>query len=82
MRKKIKGKCSFIQKNGDKENIKSWSVNMAGKMLYPSKFWNQALGDVPLSTEDTLQEDFLMKQVARSWKRLCQEMSPFQWKGT
>ena len=47
-------------------------------MLYPSKFGNQALGDVPLSREDTLQEDFLMKQVARSWKLLCQEMSPFQ----
>ena len=47
-------------------------------MLYPSKFGNQALGDVPLSREDTLQEDFLMKQVARSWKLLCQETSPFQ----
>ena len=65
MRKKIKGKCSFSQKNGDKENIKSSSVNRGGKMLYPSKFWNQALGDVPLSTENTLQADFLIKQVAR-----------------
>lgn len=47
-------------------------------MLYPSKFWKQALGDVSLSTEGTLQEDFLIKQVARLWELLCQEMSPFQ----
>lgn len=57
---------------------KIMKCKQGGKMLYPSKFGNQALGDVPLSTEDTLQEDFLMKQVARSWKLLCQETSPFQ----
>ena len=47
-------------------------------MLYPSKFWNQALGDMPLSTEGTLQEDFLIKQVALLQKLLHQEMSQFQ----
>lgn len=49
-----------------------------GKTLYPSKFWNQALGDMPLSTEGTLQKDFLIKQVALLQKLLHQEMSQFQ----
>lgn len=51
----------LYSKEGRQREHKIMSVNRGGIMLYPSKFWNQALGDVPLSTEDTLQEDFLIK---------------------
>lgn len=48
-------------KRVERKKILNHEVVKREKMLCPSEFWNQILGYEPLSTEDTLQEDFTIQ---------------------